>query len=184
MSAPPVPRRAPFCAPPNADCHLDSPLDEPRSLTRAFAGSDRAGLAIRPDPHMLIVGDPGLGKSQMLRAVSLLAPRSVYVGGNTTSTTGLTVVSRRARVAAAPTLLRTTCPRRPCWLRVCSRVVVCGCCVVTRSDPAYHTASSMARRRWCATAPVTLPWRQAPWCWVTAACAALTSSTRWTTSTR
>jgi len=45
----------------------------------------------RPDSHVLIVGDPGLGKSQMLRAVSAVAPRAVYVGGNTTTTTGLTV---------------------------------------------------------------------------------------------
>ncbi|KAL8019249.1 putative mini-chromosome maintenance protein [Plasmopara halstedii] len=45
----------------------------------------------RVDSHVLIVGDPGLGKSQMLRAVSMVAPRAVYVGGNTTTTTGLTV---------------------------------------------------------------------------------------------
>ena len=40
---------------------------------------------------MLIVGDPGMGKSQMLLAANQLAARSVYVGGNTSSTTGLTV---------------------------------------------------------------------------------------------
>jgi DNA helicase MCM8 len=45
----------------------------------------------RADSHVLIVGDPGLGKSQMLRAVATVAPRAVYVGGNTTTTTGLTV---------------------------------------------------------------------------------------------
>ncbi|KAG7379494.1 hypothetical protein PHYBOEH_011924 [Phytophthora boehmeriae] len=45
----------------------------------------------RADSHVLVVGDPGLGKSQMLRAVSTVAPRAVYVGGNTTTTTGLTV---------------------------------------------------------------------------------------------
>lgn len=45
----------------------------------------------RADSHVLIVGDPGLGKSQMLRAVAMVAPRAVYVGGNTTTTTGLTV---------------------------------------------------------------------------------------------
>ena len=45
----------------------------------------------RADSHVLVVGDPGLGKSQMLRAVSMVAPRAVYVGGNTTTTTGLTV---------------------------------------------------------------------------------------------
>ena len=38
-----------------------------------------------------MVGDPGLGKSQMLMATSKVAPRGVYVCGNTTSTTGLTV---------------------------------------------------------------------------------------------
>ncbi|DAZ99884.1 TPA: hypothetical protein N0F65_008627 [Lagenidium giganteum] len=45
----------------------------------------------RADSHVLVVGDPGLGKSQMLRAVAMVAPRAVYVGGNTTTTTGLTV---------------------------------------------------------------------------------------------
>uniref|UniRef100_K3X799 DNA helicase n=1 Tax=Globisporangium ultimum (strain ATCC 200006 / CBS 805.95 / DAOM BR144) TaxID=431595 RepID=K3X799_GLOUD len=45
----------------------------------------------RSDSHVLVVGDPGLGKSQMLRAVAMVAPRAVYVGGNTTTTTGLTV---------------------------------------------------------------------------------------------
>jgi MCM P-loop domain len=33
----------------------------------------------------------GMGKSQMLLAANQLAARSVYVGGNTSSTTGLTV---------------------------------------------------------------------------------------------
>eukprot|EP01052_Picozoa_sp_SAG31_P071345 SAG31_NODE_30264_length_383_cov_1.014085_1_plen_74_part_01 len=40
---------------------------------------------------MIIVGDPGLGKSQMLRSAKAVAPRGVYVCGNTTSTSGLTV---------------------------------------------------------------------------------------------
>ena len=52
--------------------------------------SDR-GNSIRCNSHILIVGDPGMGKSQMLLAASQLASRSVYVGGNTASTTGLTV---------------------------------------------------------------------------------------------
>lgn len=43
------------------------------------------------DSHVLLVGEPGLGKSQLLQAVSGLAPRGVYVCGNTTSTAGLTV---------------------------------------------------------------------------------------------
>ena len=40
---------------------------------------------------MLVVGDPGMGKSQMLTAASTLAPRGVYVCGNATSSSGLTV---------------------------------------------------------------------------------------------
>ena len=44
---------------------------------------------------MLIVGDPGLGKSQMLRAIARIAPRGVYVSGNTTSIAGLTVTMVR-----------------------------------------------------------------------------------------
>lgn len=69
-------------------------------LLSLFGGSpkDRIGpssaskpIAIRRDIHCLLVGDPGLGKSQMLKAISNIAPRGVYVCGNTTSTAGLTV---------------------------------------------------------------------------------------------
>jgi DNA helicase MCM8 len=49
------------------------------------------GNSIRCNSHILIVGDPGMGKSQMLLAATQVAARSVYVGGNTASTTGLTV---------------------------------------------------------------------------------------------
>ncbi|XP_041352396.1 LOW QUALITY PROTEIN: DNA helicase MCM8-like [Gigantopelta aegis] len=61
-----------------------------------FGGSqkyanDKNRIPVRGDPHILIVGDPGLGKSQMLTAAANIAPRSVYVCGNTTTTSGLTV---------------------------------------------------------------------------------------------
>ncbi|CAL1537556.1 unnamed protein product, partial [Lymnaea stagnalis] len=61
-----------------------------------FGGSqkftnDKNRIPVRGDPHILIVGDPGLGKSQMLQAAASVAPRSVYVCGNTTTTSGLTV---------------------------------------------------------------------------------------------
>jgi len=52
-------------------------------------------LTVRGDPHILIVGDPGLGKSQLLTAVSHIAPRGVYVCGNTTTSSGLTVTVTR-----------------------------------------------------------------------------------------
>ncbi|XP_054706909.1 DNA helicase MCM8-like [Uloborus diversus] len=45
---------------------------------------------IRENSHILIVGDPGLGKSQMLLASSSVSPRGVYVCGNSTTSSGLT----------------------------------------------------------------------------------------------
>uniref|UniRef100_A0A668AST1 DNA helicase MCM8 n=1 Tax=Myripristis murdjan TaxID=586833 RepID=A0A668AST1_9TELE len=51
----------------------------------------RNSIPVRGDPHILVVGDPGLGKSQMLQAVCNVAPRGIYVCGNSTSTSGLTV---------------------------------------------------------------------------------------------
>ncbi|PVU88267.1 hypothetical protein BB559_003743 [Furculomyces boomerangus] len=49
-------------------------------------------LSIRHNPHILVVGDPGLGKSQMLTAAASVATRGVYVCGSSgISTTGLTV---------------------------------------------------------------------------------------------
>ena len=41
--------------------------------------------------QVLVVGDPGLGKSQMLTRCATLAPRGVFVTGNSTTTSGLTV---------------------------------------------------------------------------------------------
>ncbi|XP_028409648.1 DNA helicase MCM8-like isoform X2 [Dendronephthya gigantea] len=52
---------------------------------------DKNNVPIRGNSHVLVVGDPGLGKSQMLKAASNLAPRGIYVCGNTTSAAGLTV---------------------------------------------------------------------------------------------
>ena len=64
-------------------------------LLSLFGGRRRAdsegSLSIRSDSHVLVVGDPGMGKSQMLLATVKLAPRGVYVSGNMTSTAGLTV---------------------------------------------------------------------------------------------
>ncbi|KAJ8387836.1 hypothetical protein AAFF_G00149850 [Aldrovandia affinis] len=56
---------------------------------------DKNRIPVRGDPHMLVVGDPGLGKSQMLQAVCNVAPRGIYVCGNTTTTSGLTVTLSR-----------------------------------------------------------------------------------------
>jgi len=46
---------------------------------------------LRGDIHILIVGDPGIGKSQMLKYVSKLAPRGIYTSGKGTTGVGLCV---------------------------------------------------------------------------------------------
>lgn len=61
------------------------------SKNKSEEKSVKSNLSIRNNPHVLVVGDPGLGKSQMLQAVANVAPRGVYVCGNTTTTSGLTV---------------------------------------------------------------------------------------------
>lgn len=58
---------------------------------RSAGTAEHASVGKRSDIHVLVVGDPGMGKSQMLTAVAALAPRGVYVCGNTTSSSGLTV---------------------------------------------------------------------------------------------
>ncbi|BAW30864.1 MCM family protein [Methanothermobacter sp. MT-2] len=46
---------------------------------------------LRGDIHILLVGDPGIGKSQMLKYVSKLAPRGIYTSGKGTTGVGLCV---------------------------------------------------------------------------------------------
>ncbi|MDO5824792.1 MAG: minichromosome maintenance protein MCM [Methanosphaera sp.] len=50
---------------------------------------------MRGDMHILIVGDPGIGKSQILKYVSKLAPRGIYTSGKGTSGVGLTAAAVR-----------------------------------------------------------------------------------------
>lgn len=52
----------------------------------------------RPDIHMLIVGDPGLGKSQMLHACSMVAPRGTFESLNGKEPTISTKKNSHARV--------------------------------------------------------------------------------------
>ena len=66
--------------------------------------NDKNKVMIRGDPHILIVGDPGLGKSQMLQAVHQIAPRGVYVCGSYSSSTGLTVTLMREKGSGDHTL--------------------------------------------------------------------------------
>ena len=53
------------------------------------------GTRIRGDIHMLMMGDPGLAKSQLLRSASRIAPRGVMATGKSTSAAGLTAAAVR-----------------------------------------------------------------------------------------
>ena len=51
------------------------------------------GSGLRGDIHVLLVGDPGIAKSQLLRYVIKLAPRGVYTSGKSASSAGLTAAA-------------------------------------------------------------------------------------------
>ena len=63
-----------------------------------FSGVSKSlpdGSRIRGDLHMLLIGDPGTGKSQMISYIQQIAPRSVYTSGKGSSAAGLTAAAVR-----------------------------------------------------------------------------------------
>ena len=55
------------------------------------------GITIRGDAHVLIIGDPGTAKSQLLQYVSKAAPRGLYTTGRGSTAAGLTAAVIRER---------------------------------------------------------------------------------------
>jgi replicative DNA helicase Mcm len=51
------------------------------------------GGRIRGDIHLLLVGDPGIAKSQLLRYMVKLSPRGVFASGKSASSSGLTAAA-------------------------------------------------------------------------------------------
>ena len=55
------------------------------------------GTKVRGDVHILLVGDPGTGKSQLLKYVAMMAPRGIYTSGRGSTAAGLTAAVVRDR---------------------------------------------------------------------------------------
>ena len=62
-------------------------------LLQLFGGTHKQrkdGSTTRGDMHILLVGDPGSGKSQILKRINVVAPKARYVSGKGVSAAGLT----------------------------------------------------------------------------------------------
>ena len=69
-------------------------------LLLLFAGVPKHlpdGVTIRGDVNVLLVGDPGVAKSQLLQYVARIAPRGLYTSGRGTTAAGLTAAVLREK---------------------------------------------------------------------------------------
>lgn len=65
-----------------------------------FGGNSKIypdGVRVRGDIHILLIGDPGTAKSQMLRYVASIAPRGIYTTGKGSTAAGLTAAVIREK---------------------------------------------------------------------------------------
>src|SRR5437879_5909002 len=89
------------------------------------------GRRIRGDIHLILVGDPGTGKSELLSYMIRLSPRGIYATGKAASAAGLTAAagsrstsSRDTRAERSGGAARRASPsKNPCSSRNLSRPI-------------------------------------------------------------
>jgi DNA helicase MCM8 len=108
-------------------------------LLSLFGGSSKHDN-LRDNIHILIIGDPGLGKSQMLQACARVAPKGIYVSGNSSTSSGLTVTLHKESGQNDFAL-------EPGALVLADR----GCCCIDEFDkmPSQHQALLEAMEQQC-----------------------------------
>jgi DNA replicative helicase MCM subunit Mcm2 (Cdc46/Mcm family) len=78
-------------------------LDIKKSVACLLMGGSKKmlpdGMRLRGDINVLLLGDPGTAKSQLLKFVEKVAPISVYTSGKGSSAAGLTAVVQRDPVS-------------------------------------------------------------------------------------
>uniref|UniRef100_A0A0A9X3W5 DNA replication licensing factor MCM8 n=1 Tax=Lygus hesperus TaxID=30085 RepID=A0A0A9X3W5_LYGHE len=75
------------------------------ALLLSVVGGSAYKVGTRSNIHVLLLGDPGLGKSQLLRAMCAIAPRSAFVCAHTSSSCGLTMTLSRDPISGEATFV-------------------------------------------------------------------------------
>ena len=71
------------------------------------------GIRVRGDIHVLLVGDPGTAKSQLLRYIADVAPRGIYTSGKGATAAGLTAAAVKDDFAGGRWVLEAGCSSSP-----------------------------------------------------------------------
>ncbi|EGR28289.1 minichromosome maintenance deficient 8, putative, partial [Ichthyophthirius multifiliis] len=69
-----------------------------------YKENDKNQLNFRTDCHVLLIGDPGLGKSQLLKFIANISQRSIYTSASSSSNAGLTVSICKDQITGESTL--------------------------------------------------------------------------------